>query len=140
MNMLNNKNTKGQELKGVTLPAANKVKGWEFGDNKKMACFNVDDNYYAVDGICSRCGFDLWKGKVLSDVDVWGPDPVVACPTCSTTYNIKSGVPGPPMKKEGWFGFVNDLAQTATTKEAGKPVTAYAITVDEDDKIYIREI
>lgn len=50
--------------------APGKIKGWAFGDDKTIACANVDGTFYAVDGRCPRCAFDLYKGKLLTDRDV----------------------------------------------------------------------
>ena len=35
-----------------------------------MACANVDGNFYAVDGRCPRCSFDLYRGTLLVDAEV----------------------------------------------------------------------
>lgn len=40
---------KGQEITGVTMPADGKVRGWEFGENVRMACANVDGKFYALE-------------------------------------------------------------------------------------------
>lgn len=129
---------RGQEITGVTLPEEGKIKGWAFGQDKTIACAKVNSSYYAVDGRCPRCGFDLFKGKLLSDEDVWGPDPAVACPTCSTTYSMRTGKYGPEYKATGLAGFVNGWAQTATLTNAYANVPAYAITKD-DDKVFCKE-
>eukprot|EP00578_Thalassiosira_sp_NH16_P002719 CAMPEP_0181129750 /NCGR_PEP_ID=MMETSP1071-20121207/29489_1 /TAXON_ID=35127 /ORGANISM="Thalassiosira sp., Strain NH16" /LENGTH=201 /DNA_ID=CAMNT_0023215759 /DNA_START=259 /DNA_END=864 /DNA_ORIENTATION=+ len=95
---------RGQEITGVTLPGQGKIRGWAFGEDRTIACANVDGEYLAVDGTCPRCGFDLFKGKLLTDADVWGPQPRVACPTCSTTYSLKTGKFGPEYKAKGLAG------------------------------------
>ena len=77
------------------------IRGWAFGEDRTIACANVDGNYYAVDGTCPRCAFDLFKGKLLTDTEVWGPDPTVACPTCGSTYSMKTGKNGPDYKAKG---------------------------------------
>lgn len=122
---------RGQEITGVSLPENMKIKGWAFGEDQTIAAANVDGKYYAVDGTCPRCAFDLFKGKLLVDKDVWGADPVVACPTCSTTYNFKSGKFGPEYKQTGLAGFVNTWAKTATINNASQDVSAFIITKDE---------
>eukprot|EP00804_Cyclotella_cryptica_P014662 CCRYP_012708-RA/>CCRYP_012708-RA protein AED:0.09 eAED:0.09 QI:157/1/1/1/1/1/4/516/144 len=63
---------RGQEITGVTMPEQGKIRGWAFGDDKTIACANVDGKFYAVDGRCPRCAFDLYKGRLLVDTDVWG--------------------------------------------------------------------
>lgn len=117
-----------------------KIRGWAFGDGKTVCSANVNGEYFALDGACPRCGFDLFKGKLLDDRDVWGPEPVVACPTCSTTYSLKTGKYGPPYKNKGLSGFVNGWAQTATSANAFKDVQAFVITNDEESgKVFCRE-
>mmetsp|Transcript_37410 Transcript_37410/g.78375 ORF Transcript_37410/g.78375 Transcript_37410/m.78375 type:complete len:159 (-) Transcript_37410:242-718(-) len=131
---------RGQEITGVTLPEKGKIRGWAFGEDRTICSANVDGKYYAVDGVCPRCGFDLYKGKLLDDKDVWGPEPVVACPTCSTTYSLKTGKFGPEYKNTGLTGWVNTWAQTATAYNAAKDVPAYVITRDgETGQVFCRE-
>lgn len=131
---------RGQEITGVTLPEKGKIRGWAFGEDRTICSANVDGKFYAVDGACPRCGFDLYKGKLLDDKDVWGPEPVVACPTCSTTYSLKTGKFGPEYKATGLTGWVNTWAQTATAYNAAKDVPAYDITRDrETGQVFCRE-
>jgi len=131
---------RGQEITGVTLPGQGKIRGWAFGEDRTIACANVDGEYLAVDGTCPRCGFDLFKGKLLTDADVWGPQPRVACPTCSTTYSLKTGKFGPEYKAKGLAGFVNTWALTATVDNASKDVPAFVITRDEETgQVFCRE-
>ena len=100
----------------------------------------MDGKLYAVEGTCPRCSFDLFKGKLLVDEDVWGPEPRVACPTCSVTYSLKTGKFGPEYKNKGLAGFVNTWAKTATVNNASQDVAAFIITRDEDTgKVYCRE-
>mmetsp|Transcript_32080 Transcript_32080/g.96141 ORF Transcript_32080/g.96141 Transcript_32080/m.96141 type:complete len:196 (-) Transcript_32080:202-789(-) len=123
---------RGQEITGVTLPAEGKIKGWEFGENQVMACANVDGKFYAIEGTCPRCGFDLYKGTVVTD-EAFGPDlPRVACPTCSTTFSLRTGKHGPALKRTGLAGFVGGLAKTATSNDASKDAKAFGITRDEE--------
>jgi nitrite reductase/ring-hydroxylating ferredoxin subunit len=130
---------KGQEITGVSLPAPGKIKGWEFGESVKMACANVDGNLYAVQGNCPRCGFDLWKGDLITD-EAFEDLPRVACPTCSTTFGLRSGLKGPPLKRKGLQGIVGGLAKTATKDDSHKDAQAFLITRGEDDgRVYCRE-
>ncbi|KAL3786071.1 hypothetical protein ACHAWO_006693 [Cyclotella atomus] len=131
---------KGQEITGVTMPDEGNIKGWAFGADKTIACANVGGKYYAVDGTCPRCAFDLYKGKLLVDREVWGKDPRVACPTCATTYSLQTGGFGPELKREGLAGFVSTWAKTATINNASQDVTAYVITMDaETGQVFCRE-
>mmetsp|Transcript_2107 Transcript_2107/g.4548 ORF Transcript_2107/g.4548 Transcript_2107/m.4548 type:complete len:231 (-) Transcript_2107:338-1030(-) len=131
---------KGQEITGVTLPEPGKIRGWAFGEDRTVACANINGRFYAVDGRCPRCGFDLYKGKLLVDEDVWGPDPRVACPTCATTYSLKTGKFGPELKQTGLAGFVNTWAKTATVNNASRDVAAFAITAEEGTgQVFCRE-
>jgi len=131
---------RGQEITGVTLPEKGKIRGWAFGEDRTICSANVGGKYYAVDGRCPRCGFDLYKGKLLVDEDVWGPDPCVACPTCATTYSLRTGKFGPEYKNTGLAGFVNTWAKTATVNSASQDVAAFIITRDEETgKVFCRE-
>lgn len=137
MNQLNN--GKGQEITGVTLPADGNIKGWEFGEGVTMACANVGGKFYALQGDCPRCAFDLYKGDLLTDADVWEETPRVACPTCATTFSFITGKHGPPLKRKGLAGFVGGLAKTATQMDEYKNAKAFAITRDDDGRVYARE-
>jgi nitrite reductase/ring-hydroxylating ferredoxin subunit len=122
---------RGQEITGVTLPAEGMIKGWEFGDKKVMACANVGGQFYAVQGDCPRCAFDLWKGDLIVNDPGFEDLPRVACPTCATTYSMRSGMYGPPIKRTGLAGFVSGLAKTATANQE-RNCEAFQITVDSD--------
>jgi nitrite reductase/ring-hydroxylating ferredoxin subunit len=127
---------KGQEITGVTLPADGAIKGWEFGEGQQMACANVDGTFYAIQGDCPRCAFDLWKGDLIANDPAWEELPRVACPTCSTTYSFVSGKCGPPIKRTGLAAFVGKLAKTATAAENLKNAEAFQITQDEEGRVY----
>lgn len=105
--------------------------------------------YYAIQGECPRCAFDLWKGDLISDDDeAWGGGggssssgsdrPRVACPTCATTYSMRTGTYGPPLKRTGLQALVSGLAKTATANDAVKNAKAFLITVDNDGRVYFR--
>jgi nitrite reductase/ring-hydroxylating ferredoxin subunit len=156
---------RGQEIRGVTLPAVGKdcflcfyfcslcfvrinlfhcarkdsIKGWEFGNKVRLVCANVKGKYYALQGECPRCAFDLFKGKLIIDDPGFEDLPRVACPTCSTTYALSSGKHGPPLTRQGLAGFVGGLAMTATVNAANADAKAFIITRDDDGKIYCRE-
>ena len=129
---------RGQEITGVTLPATNQIKGWEFGEKKTMVCANVDDRFYALEGQCPRCAFDLYKGDLLVDDPGWDDLPRIACPTCSTTYSLKSGKFGPPLKRSGLSGFVSGLAKSATQGDKPRDAQAFQISLDEDGRVFCR--
>lgn len=131
---------RGQEITGVTLPSEGKIKGWEFGEKQRIACANVDGKFYAVDGTCPRCAFDLFKGTIVTD-EAFGPDiPRVACPTCATTYSLRTGKHGPALKRTGLAGFVGGLAKTATIDDASKDAKAFIITREEETgRVFCRE-
>eukprot|EP00546_Thalassionema_frauenfeldii_P012109 CAMPEP_0178917528 /NCGR_PEP_ID=MMETSP0786-20121207/13296_1 /TAXON_ID=186022 /ORGANISM="Thalassionema frauenfeldii, Strain CCMP 1798" /LENGTH=188 /DNA_ID=CAMNT_0020591087 /DNA_START=81 /DNA_END=647 /DNA_ORIENTATION=+ len=137
-NALNN--GRGQEITGVSLPSEGAIKGWEFGGGVRMACANVKGELYAVQGDCPRCAFDLWKGDLIYDDPGWDNMPRIACPTCATTYGLRDGKHGPPLKREGFAGFVGGLAKTATQNDAYKDAKAFRITTDDDDRVYCREV
>jgi len=130
---------RGQEITGVTLPADGNVKGWEFGEGVRMACANVGGRYFALEGQCPRCGFDLWKGDLVVDDPSYDDLPRLACPTCSTTYALSTGKHGPPVKRSGLQGFVGNLAQSSTFAAATKNAKAYLISRDDDGRVYCRE-
>jgi nitrite reductase/ring-hydroxylating ferredoxin subunit len=133
----------GQEITGVTLPSTDQVKGWEFGERKTLACAKVNNKYYAIQGDCPRCGFDLWQGDIIDASQ--GNDagfeelPRIACPTCSTTYSLETGKFGPPLKRSGLAGFVSGLAKQATQGDKPKNAQVFQITIDETDgRVYCR--
>eukprot|EP00550_Attheya_septentrionalis_P012684 CAMPEP_0198302820 /NCGR_PEP_ID=MMETSP1449-20131203/56564_1 /TAXON_ID=420275 /ORGANISM="Attheya septentrionalis, Strain CCMP2084" /LENGTH=201 /DNA_ID=CAMNT_0044005289 /DNA_START=42 /DNA_END=647 /DNA_ORIENTATION=- len=132
---------KGQEITGVSLPAEGTVKGWQFGNDQKMACVNVEGTYYALQADCPRCAFDLFKGTVVTDEAFAASEmPRLACPTCSTTYGLKTGTHGPALKRTGLSGFVGGLAKTATVDSSSKDAKAYTITCDPSDgRVFCRE-
>jgi nitrite reductase/ring-hydroxylating ferredoxin subunit len=127
-----------QEITGVTLPSEGTMKGWEFGNQTTMTCANVGGKFYAVSGECPRCGFDLWKGEIVTD-PAFEDLPRVACPTCATTFGLRSGKYGPPIKRTGLAGFVNGLAKTATSGDKPKDAQAYEITLDDDGRVYCQK-
>jgi nitrite reductase/ring-hydroxylating ferredoxin subunit len=130
---------KGQEITGVTLPSEGSIRGWEFGQGVRMACANVNGNFYAIQGQCPRCGFDLYKGDLIVNDAAFQDLPRLACPTCSTTYGLKSGKVGPPLTRKGLAGFVGNLAKTATVSDSNKNAKAFMITRDEDGRVYCRD-
>lgn len=118
------------------------IKGWEFGGGVRIACANVDGDLFAVQGDCPRCAFDLFKGDLLVDATVWGDDvPRVACPTCSTTYGLRSGTHGPPLKRTGFLAsMVGNFALTATKADEYKDARAFKITRDADGRVFCRDL
>jgi len=124
---------RGQEITGVTLPAEGKIKGWEFGGGMRVAAAQVDGQFYAVQGACPRCAFDLWKGDLVTETDAgWEDLPRVACPTCATTFSLKTGGHGPKFKRTGLAGFVGNLASRATAEDATVDAKAFVITRDDE--------
>eukprot|EP00547_Thalassionema_nitzschioides_P000124 CAMPEP_0194212340 /NCGR_PEP_ID=MMETSP0156-20130528/12117_1 /TAXON_ID=33649 /ORGANISM="Thalassionema nitzschioides, Strain L26-B" /LENGTH=168 /DNA_ID=CAMNT_0038940139 /DNA_START=116 /DNA_END=622 /DNA_ORIENTATION=+ len=137
-NALNN--GRGQEITGVSLPPEGAIKGWEFGGGVRMACANVEGRLFALQGDCPRCAFDLWKGDLIYDDPGWDDLPRVACPTCSTTYGFRDGKHGPPLKRDGFAGFVGGLTKTATQGDAYKDAKAFRISRDDDGRVFCREL
>jgi nitrite reductase/ring-hydroxylating ferredoxin subunit len=134
-------NRLGQEITGVTLPAANSLRGWEFGDGVNMVCANVGGKYLAVQGNCPRCAFDLWRGDLIVDDPGFKDLPAIACPTCATTYSLVTGKHGPPLKRNGLQAFTTNLAKTATNTDAYKDAKAFRITRDEEDgRVFCKEL
>jgi nitrite reductase/ring-hydroxylating ferredoxin subunit len=127
-----------QEITGVTLPVDGMMKGWEFGNQTTLTCANVGGKFYAVSGECPRCAFELWKGEIVTD-PAFEDLPRVACPTCATTFGLRSGKYGPPIRRTGLTGFVNGLAKAATAGDKPKDTEAYEITLEEDGRVYCRK-
>ena len=115
------------------------LKGWEFGGNVQIACANVAGELFAIQGDCPRCAFDLYKGDLITDSVAWDDVPRVACPTCSTTFGLRSGKHGPPLKRSGLSAFVGNLAMTATKGEENKDARVFKITRDEDGRVFCRD-
>jgi len=132
---------RGQEITGVTLPAEGKVKGWAFGEDQQIACANVDNKFYAIQGKCPRCAFDLFKGDVVTNEEAFGKDvPRLACPTCGTTYSLRTGKHGPALKRGGLAGFVNGLTKTSTMNDASVDAKSFVITRDEESgRVFCRD-
>jgi nitrite reductase/ring-hydroxylating ferredoxin subunit len=133
---------KGQEITGVTLPAVNGIRGWEFGEGVQMVCANVGGKYLAIQGNCPRCAFDLWRGDlIVDDPGFKAKDlPIIACPTCATTYSMATGKHGPPLKRTGLQAFTTGLAKSATNTDAYKDAKAFRITRDEDSgQVFCKE-
>ena len=114
------------------------IKGWEFGGGVQLACTNVGGELFAVQGDCPRCAFDLFKGDLITDSVAWDDVPRVACPTCSTTYGLRTGKHGPPLKRTGLSAFVGNLAMTATKGEEYKDAKVFKITRDDDGRVFCR--
>eukprot|EP00559_Dactyliosolen_fragilissimus_P002753 CAMPEP_0184856242 /NCGR_PEP_ID=MMETSP0580-20130426/1412_1 /TAXON_ID=1118495 /ORGANISM="Dactyliosolen fragilissimus" /LENGTH=167 /DNA_ID=CAMNT_0027351135 /DNA_START=152 /DNA_END=655 /DNA_ORIENTATION=- len=131
---------RGQEITGVSIPSEGTIKGWEFGGEKRLACANVDGTLYAVQGDCPRCAFDLFKGDIVTD-EAFAPDlPRIACPTCATTYSLRTGKHGPPLKRTGLSGFVSGLAKTATQTDEFNDAQVYTITLDpESGRLFCKD-
>ena len=137
----------GKHIVGFTVPekkllvftnTQGTIRGWEFGEGVRLACCNVDNQFYAVQGDCPRCGFDLYRGTLLVDDPAWDDLPRVACPTCATTYSMRNGQYGPPLKRTGLQGFVTGLAKRATSTDANKNAKTFRVTQDEDGRVYCR--
>ena len=65
--------------------------------------------------------------------------PRVACPTCASTFGLRSGKQGDAIKRTGLQGFVTGLTKSATMSDAFKPAKLYQITVDEETgRVYCR--
>ena len=50
---------RGQEITGVTLPADGGVKGWEFGEDVRLAVANVEGKFYGLQGTSTMDGSDV---------------------------------------------------------------------------------
>lgn len=61
-------------------------------NGKKIALFNLEGSFYAIDDTCTHRGGPLSEGEIEGEQ--------VTCPLHGATYNIKSGeVLGPPAPK-----------------------------------------
>ena len=119
-----------------------KIKGWEFGSKQRVAAARVDGNYYAIQGECPRCAFDLFKGDLIRSNDKKNKtsDPIIACPTCATTYSLITGKHGEPIQRSGLAGWVSGLAKTATISDASADAKAFVISTDgETGGVFCRE-
>jgi hypothetical protein len=92
-----------------------------------------------VSGECPRCAFDLWKGDLIANDPGFEDLPRVACPTCATTYSLRTGRYGPPLKRTGLAGFVGRLAKTATAGDKPKDAEAFEITLDDEGRVFCRK-
>ena len=87
--------------------AENTSKFVEISD-KKIAVFNVDGEFYAIDDTCSHAEASLSEGEVF--------DCIVECPLHGAEFDLKTG--------------------EATTLPATKAVNAYKTDVD-DEYLYL---
>ena len=85
----------------------NSSKVFTLGD-KQVALFNYEDEYYALDDMCSHAEASLSEGDIY--------DCKVECPLHGSEFDLKTGA--------------------AVTLPATKPVTKYKISF-EDDYIYL---
>ena len=110
-----------------------------FGAGQSVACANVDGKFYAIQGTCPRCAFDLYRGQIITD-QAFSDLPRLACPTCATTFGLRTGARGPAMKRTGLAGFVGGLAKTATINDASADAKAFMITRDEESgRVFMKE-
>jgi nitrite reductase/ring-hydroxylating ferredoxin subunit len=66
-------------------------------NGKKVAVFNLDGSFYAIDNLCIHKGGPLGEGAIEGDV--------VVCPWHNWRYNIKTGVsPVNPAAKVKTYG------------------------------------
>tara|TARA_B100000700_G_C14752083_1_gene718033 strand:+ start:251 stop:565 length:315 start_codon:yes stop_codon:yes gene_type:complete len=77
-------------------------------ENKDIAIFNVDGEFYAIDDLCSHAEASLAEGEVF--------DCKVECPLHGAEFDLKTG--------------------EAVTLPATRPVDTYMISV-ENDIIYL---
>tara|TARA_B100001079_G_C16382383_1_gene502703 strand:+ start:1180 stop:1494 length:315 start_codon:yes stop_codon:yes gene_type:complete len=77
-------------------------------ENKDIAIFNVDGEFYAIDDLCSHADASLAEGEVF--------DCKVECPLHGAEFDLKTG--------------------EAVTLPATRPVDTYMISV-ENDIIYL---
>jgi len=132
-------NVDAENLQFLFVTPSGNVKGWEFGERERIACANVDGTFYAIQGGCPRCAFDLYKGDLITD-ESFEDLPRLACPTCSTTFSLKNGFYGPALKRTGLAGFVANLSKTATINDAMVNAKAFVITREEDTgRVFMRE-
>lgn len=64
--------------------APGKIHKIEHGE-QVIALINIDNEFYAVDGICGHAGGPLCRGEVDGD------DKVISCPWHGWEYDLKSG-------------------------------------------------
>ncbi|GMI47131.1 hypothetical protein TrCOL_g5307 [Triparma columacea] len=127
---------RGVEVTGVTLPNEDKpLKGWQItvpnSSADTLTVVYANRSYFGLSAACPRCAFDLYRGTLNSSCD----PATVTCPTCATPYNVLNGQPLDAVKKGGIAG----LARTATQGNAGAKAEVYAITVDKQGKVFLRE-
>ena len=77
-------------------------------DDKDIAIFNVEGDFYAIDDLCSHAEASLAEGEVF--------DCKVECPLHGAEFDLKTG--------------------QAVTLPATKPVASYVISI-EDEVIYL---
>ncbi|GMI22025.1 hypothetical protein TeGR_g8490 [Tetraparma gracilis] len=129
----------GLKVSGVTLPTAAKpLAGWLLPaapfatpptPTRKIAVALPpgSSSFFGLSASCPRCGFDLYKGELLSST--------LGCPTCKTRFSLADGEP----QGEGPGDFVSRLARTATMDRASKRAEVYAVTVDESGDVFVKE-
>ena len=123
------------DVSGVTFPEkAGDIRAWELNIGstaRKFACVRPRaSEVFLVDGTCSRCAFDLWRGEIILPSD--GSPARLSCPVCGQVYELSSGEPKGIQKKEGFNGWVNGLVRSATLSERERPIASYPIRARRD--------
>ena len=117
-------------LSGLSLPdIQTRVRGWALplGDEELSLAVVLDTaGYWALETSCTRCGFDLHKGELLSG----GAESRIACPTCGTTFGVQTGTPGEPVERGGVGGIVGKLALQATAGNPAAPAQTFPMKVE----------
>lgn len=54
-------------------------------NDKVVALVNIDDNFYAIDGVCSHAGGPLCRGGIVAE------EKVISCPWHGWEYDLQSG-------------------------------------------------
>ena len=125
-------------VSGVSVPQSNgELKGWslptaEGSPDLEITAVQYDDKLFALSpSACSKCAWDLYKGKL---VDLGGDNPAIACPLCGATYRLSDGRVGEPVEvsKEGFGGMVGGLARTVTAANKAQNARCYPVRVDPE--------
>lgn len=118
------------EISGISLPRKDReIKAWDLNigsQRKVLVAARSGDKIFVLDGECSKCAWDMWKGQVVSGERI-------ACPLCGSCYSLANGDPQGSVQRSGFSGFVGGLANQATSSKESTTLGVYPLRISASD-------